>query len=211
MDKHDSSQMSFNDRIDPIELRLLKSGYSVVCGVDEAGRGPLAGPVIAAAVIFRKCLVIKQCRDSKQVSRSKREELFAEIVKQLEFGIGECSETEIDKMNIRAASLEAMKRAVLNLNARPDILLVDGRDSIPIDIKSLPIIKGDARVACIGAASIIAKVTRDCIMTEYDCEYPGYGFGQHFGYPTLMHRNAIKSLGPCKIHRVSFRGVREYI
>ncbi len=211
MGNRDVLQLSLLDQEGPIEPRLLKSGYSIVCGVDEAGRGPLAGPVIASAVVYKDTPAIGKCRDSKQLSGKRRAELFIEIIDHLVYGEGACSPQEIDKMNIRAASLEAMKRAVQSLEKKPDILLVDGKDAVPIKIESWPIIKGDARVSCIAAASIVAKVTRDRIMLEYDIKYPDYGFGQHFGYPTLKHREVIKLLGPCAIHRRSFRGVREFV
>lgn len=208
-----SAQQGLNFiRIDPdFERTLLRDGYKYICGVDEAGRGPLAGPVVAAAVIFKECTVLGKCRDSKQLTKLKREELFDEILNELQVGIGQCSPQEIDELNIRQASLEAMRRAVTDLQIQPDILLVDGRDAVPMNIKSLPMIKGDARISVISAASIVAKVTRDRLMIDYDKEYPMYGLSQHFGYPTLKHREAIKLYGPCPIHRKSFRGVREYI
>jgi ribonuclease HII len=204
-------QISLLEFEGPIEPSLVSAGWSPICGVDEAGRGPLAGPVVAAAVIYRECEVIGKCGDSKQLTARVRDELFEGITTTMIFGIGQCTPEEIDELNIRGASLEAMKRAVESLSKRPRLLLVDGRDYVPMQIRSLPIIQGDARVACIGAASIIAKVTRDRIMIEYDALYPGYGFMQHKGYPTLAHRSAVKQLGPTPIHRRSFRGVREYI
>jgi ribonuclease HII len=204
-------QISLLEFEGPIEPALVAAGWGPICGVDEAGRGPLAGPVVAAAVIYHACDVIGKCGDSKQLTARVRDDLFEGITTTMIFGVGQCTPEEIDELNIRGASLEAMKRAVESLSKRPRLLLVDGRDCVPMQIKSLPIIRGDARVACIGAASIIAKVTRDRIMIEYDALYPCYGFSQHKGYPTLEHRSAVKQLGPTPIHRRSFRGVREYI
>ncbi|MBU0691683.1 ribonuclease HII [bacterium] len=211
MDKEKQQRLSAAERDEYFELRLVQEGYSAICGVDEAGRGPLAGPVVAAAVLFKDCPTIWNCRDSKQISRKYREKLCIDISCEFVCGIGQCSPREIEEMNIRQASLEAMRRAIVSLKMRPEIILVDGRDPVPIDIASLPIIKGDARVSVISAASILAKVTRDHIMTEYDLRYPDYGFSRHYGYPTPAHRRAIQALGPCPIHRRSFRGVREYI
>jgi ribonuclease HII len=204
-------QISLLEFEGPIEPALIASGWSPICGVDEAGRGPLAGPVIAAAVVYGECEVIGKCRDSKQLTAKARDKLFEEITTTMIFGVGQCTPEEIDELNIRGASLEAMKRAVDSLSKQPRLLLVDGRDCVPMSIKSLSIVHGDARLRCIGAASIIAKVTRDRIMIEYDKLYPGYGFSQHKGYPTLEHRIAVKQLGPTPIHRRSFRGVREFI
>ena len=205
------NQISLLENAGPIEPVLVASGWSPVCGVDEAGRGPLAGPVVAAAVIYRDCEVIARCGDSKQLTAAVRGALYHEIIGSMAFGVGECTPAEIDELNIRKASLEAMRRAVEALDIRPMILLVDGRDQVPMAIKSLPIIHGDARVSCIGAASIIAKVTRDRIMSEYDVLYPEYGFARHFGYPTAEHREIISRIGPTPIHRKSCHGVREYI
>jgi ribonuclease HII len=179
--------------------------------VDEAGRGPLAGPVVAAAAVFRDCDALWICRDSKQLNPQVRSRLFDLVSEQLDFGIGICSAEEIDDMNIRRASLEAMRRAVLALNHTPDVLLVDGRDAVPIGIRSIAIIHGDRRVATISAASILAKVTRDRLMTDFDRQFPGYGFASHFGYPTAEHRQAICRLGVSPIHRKTFRGVREFV
>jgi ribonuclease HII len=211
MARSEVDQIAMLELDDPIEPVLIASGWGPVCGVDEAGRGPLAGPVVAAAVVFLECDVVWRCGDSKELTAKVRDRLFDEIKATMDFGIGLCSPAEVDELNIRRASLEAMRRAVDFLTVQPTLLLVDGRDSIPISIKSLPIIRGDARVACIGAASIIAKVTRDRIMAEYDALYPGYGFARHFGYPTPEHRRVISELGTTPIHRKSFRGVREYI
>ncbi|MBL0060323.1 MAG: ribonuclease HII [bacterium] len=184
---------------------------SVVVGCDEAGRGPLAGPVVAAAVTFRDCETLWKCKDSKSLSPARREALFEEIVEYLEYSVVRVESIVIDEVNIRMASLNGMSQAVAQLNRLPNIVLVDGRDRLPNWPQSRAIIKGDALVATISAASIIAKVTRDRIMREYHIEFPDYGFDQHFGYPTESHRLIIKQIGPCPIHRRSFRGVREFV
>lgn len=195
----------------PIEVVLCNSGMSVIVGCDEAGRGPLAGPVVAAAVIFRDCETLWKCRDSKSLSPERRETLFEDIVKDIEYSVVRVEPIVIDKVNIRMASLNGMSQAVVQLNRRPNIVLVDGRDRLPNWPQSRAIVKGDALVATISAASIVAKVTRDRIMREYHMEYPAYGFDQHFGYPTESHRLILKQIGPCPIHRRSFRGVRELV
>ncbi len=194
-----------------IEIELCNSGMSVIVGCDEAGRGPLAGPVVTAAVLFRDCETLWKCKDSKSLSPERREAIFVSIVKDLEYSVVRVEPIVIDEVNIRMASLNGMAQAVAQLNRLPDIVLVDGRDKLPNWPQSRAIIKGDALVATISAASIVAKVTRDRIMREYHIEYPAYGFDQHFGYPTESHRLIIKQIGPCTIHRRSFRGVREFV
>lgn len=194
----------------PFEKTLIASGISCFCGVDEAGRGPLAGPVVAAAVVFRDCPALWSARDSKSLSPRARSEQFARITEELTFAVGMCDPEEIDRVNILQASLLAMSRAVTKLAQAPTLILVDGLYRLKMEIPSRAIVRGDARVAIIGAASIVAKVTRDRIMTEYDGIYPGYGFARHFGYPTLEHRMKIRALGPCPIHRRTFRGICEY-
>ena len=182
-------------------------GYRRICGVDEAGRGPLAGPVVAAAVVFPEPVEIENLRDSKKLSPAMRERVFEKILQVAQVGIGEASPAEIDAMNILQASLLAMKRAVDSLAISPDIVLVDGPYALSGEVPSRAIIKGDARVPIISAASIIAKVTRDRLMLEYEKEFPGYGFARHKGYPTREHLKALRHLGPTPIHRTSFRGV----
>jgi ribonuclease HII len=199
----------FSERL-PIEKELIVSGHSVICGVDEAGRGPLAGPVVAAAVIFRDCELLWQARDSKTMTFDSREEYFGRANGEFEYALALCSPEEIDEINILQASLLAMERAVAQLSSVPSITLVDGNHRLKSAIPSRAIVHGDARVALIGAASIIAKVTRDRMMCEYDRQYPGYGFARHFGYPTEFHRRNLRQLGPCPIHRRSYRGVREF-
>lgn len=189
------------------EEYYLAQGYRRVCGVDEAGRGPLAGPVVAAAVVFLGPVEIGGITDSKRLSPAKREELYEQISQAAQVAIGEASPEEIDALNILQASLLAMKRAVRSLTPSPDIVLVDGLYALPGRVLSRAIVKGDARVTTIAAASIIAKVTRDNRMLDCDDEFPGYGFARNKGYPTREHRCALACLGPTRIHRKTFRGV----
>jgi ribonuclease HII len=179
--------------------------YELVCGVDEAGRGPLAGPVVAAAVILPRDIRIEGLRDSKKLSPQKREQLFSVILNSCtawSVGLSECF--EIDEINILQATLLAMSRAVIGLSVSPDYVLVDGNQMPKLPFPGECVIKGDDLVGCISAASIIAKVTRDEIMRRYDMQYPEYGFGRHKGYPTKEHRSAIEAHGICEIHRRSF-------
>ncbi|MDO4965960.1 MAG: ribonuclease HII [Lachnospiraceae bacterium] len=179
--------------------------YEYICGIDEVGRGPLAGPVVTCAVILPKDCDILYLNDSKKVSEKKRELLYDEIMeKAVAVSIGEASWERIDEINILQATYEAMRTAVNNLSVKPDILLNDAVTIPLVDIKQVPIIKGDAKSASIAAASIVAKVTRDRMMVEFDDKYPGYGFAKHKGYGTAQHIQALKELGPCEIHRRSF-------
>lgn len=183
------------------------STYTAICGIDEAGRGPLAGPVVAGAVILPSDDRILYLNDSKQLSASKREELYDVIFSRaVSASVGIVDEARIDEINILQATYEAMRIAVMNLSQRPDILLNDAVTIPGIDIKQVPIIKGDAKSCSIAAASIIAKVTRDRIMTEMDKLYPEYGFAQNKGYGSARHIEAIRKYGPCKIHRRTFIG-----
>ena len=180
----------------------------VVAGVDEAGRGCLAGPVVAAAVILDESRPIHGLRDSKALSEKKRNELFQEIQeKALACSVGMTGAGEIDRINILRAALLAMEQAVLALRKKPDYVLIDGNAKTSLPIEQRTIVKGDSKCASIAAASIVAKVTRDRIMTEVEREYPGYGFSRHKGYPTKEHLSALRNLGPCPIHRKSFKGV----
>ena len=196
-----------------VEKRLLDAGYSRIAGIDEAGRGPLAGPVVAAAVILNPADIIEGLNDSKMLSEKKRELLYDEIKSRAI--AAECSivsHDAINSTNILSATLTAMANAVRQITPIPDFLLIDGNQPI----KSLLIIQdsiidGDKHCVSISAASIIAKVTRDRLMKEYEKQYPGYGFAQHKGYGTKQHREAIQKLGPCEIHRVKFGGVKEYV
>lgn len=181
------------------------SEFSFICGIDEAGRGPLAGPVVAGAVILPKDCDILYINDSKKLSEKKREELFDIIYdKALAVGVGIVDEKDIDELNILQATYKAMRIAIGQLNPKPDLLLNDAVKIPEVDIRQVPIIKGDAKSISIGAASIIAKVTRDRIMAEYDKQYPEYGFAGHKGYGAAAHIAAIEKIGPCPIHRRSF-------
>lgn len=184
--------------------------FSRICGIDEVGRGPFAGPVVAVAVILPKDCDILYLNDSKKVSPKKRETLYDEIYeKALAVGIGMASEKVIDEINILNATYEAMRTAVSNLSAAPDLLLNDAVTIPGIETAQVPIIKGDAQSASIAAASIVAKVTRDRMMEEYDLIYPQYQFSKNKGYGTKAHIEAIKEHGICPLHRRSF--VRKYI
>ncbi len=190
-----------------MEDESLESGR-IVAGVDEAGRGCLAGPVVAGAVILDENRPIHGLRDSKTLSEKKRNELFEQIrEKALAYSVGITGAAEIDRINILQASLLAMEKAVLALRKRPDRVLIDGNSKTSLPIEQKAIVKGDSKCASIAAASIVAKVTRDRIMTEIEREYPGYGFSRHKGYPTKEHLSALRNLGPCPIHRKSFKGV----
>lgn len=179
--------------------------YEFICGIDEVGRGPLAGPVVAGAVILPKDCDILYINDSKKLSAAKREELYDEIMeKAVATGIGMVSPQRIDEINILQATYEAMREAIAKLNPQPDILLNDAVTIPQVSIKQVPIIKGDAKSISIGAASIIAKVTRDRLMEEYDSILPGYGFASNKGYGSADHIKAIKDMGPTPIHRLTF-------
>lgn len=196
------------ERIEALKFFEKKySDYEFICGIDEVGRGPLAGPVVAAAVILPKDCDILYINDSKKLSEKRREDLYEKIMDQaVAVGVGEASWTRIDEINILNATYEAMREAVGKLNPQPTLLLNDAVTIPEVDIKQVGIVKGDAKSISIGAASIIAKVTRDRLMVEYDSKYPGYSFAENKGYGTAAHIEAIKSLGPCEIHRRSFIG-----
>lgn len=187
------------------EVALWESGATHVAGVDEAGRGPLAGPVVAAAVILPAKIELHGLDDSKKLSPAKREQLFPRIMHEaIAVGIGSASEKVIDDVNILRATLGAMRDAVTALSVRPDHVIVDGTNLPDLDIPLTAIPRGDERSAAIAAASVIAKVTRDRLLTELDSRYPGYGFAKHKGYGTGEHVAALARLGPCEIHRRSF-------
>jgi ribonuclease HII len=193
------------------EAELWAAGARLVAGVDEAGRGPLAGPVVAAAVILPEEVDLPGLDDSKKVAPARREELFARIAASaVAVGVGRASEKVIDGTNILSATLGAMRDAVLALSVRPDHVIVDGND-LPrgLDLPATAIPRGDGRSAAIAAASIVAKVTRDRLLTDLDAKYPGYGFARHKGYGTSEHVAALARLGPCEIHRRSFGLVME--
>ena len=179
--------------------------FSLICGIDEAGRGPLAGPVTAGAVILPKDCQILYLNDSKKLSEKRREELFTEIKeKAVAWCVKTASPARIDEINILQATYEAMREAIAGLGVVPQLLLNDAVNIPQVEILQVPIIKGDAKSVSTAAASILAKVTRDHMMAEYDAIYPGYGFGKHKGYGTAAHIQALKELGPCPIHRRTF-------
>ena len=179
--------------------------YGYICGIDEVGRGPLAGPVVAGAVILPKNCDILYINDSKQLSEKKREELYDIIMeKAVACGIGYATPERIDEINILQATYEAMRQAIANLSVQPDLLLNDAVNIPGVNIKQIPIIKGDAKSISIGAASIIAKVTRDRLMTEYSNVFPEYDFAGNKGYGSAAHIAALKKFGPTPIHRKSF-------
>ena len=185
------------------EKEYADAGY--ICGIDEVGRGPLAGPVVAGAVILPKDCDILYINDSKKLSAKKRNELYDVIMeKAVSVGIGMASHERIDEINILQATYEAMRQAVSKLKPRPDILLNDAVTIPEVDIKQVPIIKGDAKSISIGAASIVAKVTRDRMMVEYDSMFPGYDFASNKGYGSAEHIAALKEIGPSPIHRKTF-------
>ena len=189
------------------EYERKYSDYTYICGIDEVGRGPLAGPVVAGAVILPKDCDILYINDSKQLSEKKREELYDIIMeKAVAAAVGYASVERIDEINILQATFEAMREAISKLPVSPDILLNDAVTIPQVDIKQVPIIKGDAKSISIGAASIIAKVTRDRLMVEYDRIFPEYGFASNKGYGSAAHIEAIKRIGPCPIHRKTFIG-----
>ena len=181
------------------------SEYAYICGIDEVGRGPLAGPVVAGAVILPKDCDILYINDSKKLSAAKREELYDKIIeKAVAVGLGYVGPDRIDEINILQATYEAMRQAISKLEPQPDLLLNDAVTIPQVNIRQVPIIKGDAKSISIGAASIIAKVTRDHLMEEYDHMFPEYGFASNKGYGSAEHIAAIKKYGPTPIHRRSF-------
>lgn len=191
------------------EMKIFEENYSkeyiAICGIDEAGRGPLAGPVVAGACILPAQAEIFYLNDSKKVSKKKREQLFREIQeKSLDCGVGIVSPERIDEINILQATYEAMRQAVEQMDLMPDLLLVDAVTIPDIDVEQVGIIKGDEKSVSIAAASILAKVTRDRLMVQYDQAYPEYGFASNKGYGSAAHIAALKKYGPCPIHRRSF-------
>lgn len=193
------------------EAMARRQGYRAVAGIDEAGRGPLAGPVVAAAVILPEEFDLPGLNDSKQLSEKKRNQLYPLIYEQaIAVGIGVGRADEVDEINILQATLKGMSRAVGRLSLPPDFLLVDGITPIPIGIEQKTLKKGDSRSLSIAAASVIAKVVRDRIMVAYDRLFPEYGFAGHKGYGSQKHRDAIAQYGPCICHRRTFAGVKEY-
>jgi ribonuclease HII len=193
-----------------LELSARKAGHWPVAGADEAGRGPLAGPVVAAAVILDPDCIPDGLNDSKQLSAQRREELFEVIIQTATVAIASSSSTRIDETDIRKASLDAMRRAVIGLSLPASYVLTDGLDVPPgLPCPGKAIVKGDARSLSIAAASIVAKVTRDRMMTRAHLVFPAYGFAAHAGYGTAQHRRGIEEHGPCSLHRMSFRPLRK--
>lgn len=190
------------------ERKLRRCGHGIIAGLDEVGRGPLAGPVVAAAVVLDLRHVPKGLADSKVLRPERREELFEEIVATAQIGVASISHAQIDIVNIRQASLSAMCRALAALPCMPDIALVDGNDAPPLPCQLETIVKGDASVASIAAASIVAKVIRDRLMRRLSESFPAYGLGSNVGYSTAAHLEALDRVGPCPFHRRSFAPVR---
>lgn len=187
------------------ERELWDAGRQRIAGVDEAGMGPLAGPVVAAAVVFEPQVGIRGVDDSKRLTGKQRDELAVQIRERaLAWHVVEIAPCDIDRLNIYHAALEGMRRAIEELRPCPDFVLVDGREIPGLELPQQRIIKGDAKCHAIAAASILAKTARDALMARYDAEFPGYDFAVHKGYPTAAHRDAIRRLGPSPIHRRSF-------
>ena len=187
------------------EKQFLSDEIKLICGVDEAGRGPLMGPVVAAACILPPDVVIKGLDDSKKLSEKKRELLFDEIKeKAIAYSVASASVEEIEEINILNAAMLAMKRAIESLEIKADFALIDGNCSRGFSIPTKTVVGGDAKVPSIAAASILAKVTRDRLCYEYDKQYPEYGFGKHKGYGTKLHMEALRKYGPSPVHRPSF-------
>lgn len=193
------------------EKSAFGKGFTRIAGIDEAGRGPLAGPVVSAAVILPSSFPVPGITDSKKLTPQKRANLYEKIYDHADaIGLGIVDAIEIDRLNILKASLLSMAIAVANLTPPADYLLIDGSFEIPSDRPQKPIPKGDCLSISIAAASIVAKVTRDRLMERYSLDYPQFGFARHKGYPTQAHKAAIRKFGCCPIHRRSFKGVKEY-
>lgn len=187
------------------ENTAYEKGYNLVCGVDEAGRGPLAGPVCAAAVVLPKGLILEGVNDSKKLTEKKREALFDVITQQaIDWSVAFATVEEIEEINILNAAMLAMKRAVDGLKNPVDFAIIDGNRKPPLEIDCEAVVKGDAKSMSVAAASILAKVSRDRILRQYAVDYPQYGFEKHKGYGTKVHVEALKKYGPCEVHRPSF-------
>jgi len=199
-----------NTNLWAFEREARKGGYFQIAGVDEAGRGPLAGPVVSAAVVLPQSFDIEGVDDSKKLSPKKRIELYPRILDAAQaVGVGIVDAATIDRINILQATLQSMVKAVADLSVSPDYLLVDGIFEVSLPLPQKTITKGDSRSISIAAASVIAKVTRDRLMVKYDDLYPQYGFAKHKGYPTQAHKEAVRQFGCSPIHRKSFKGVKE--
>ena len=202
-------QLAVSSAFWPFEREAQSAGHRYIAGIDEAGRGPLAGPVVAAAVILAPDTPLRGVQDSKRLTAQQRDVAYAVIHQRaLAYGIGIVSHDQIDRHNILWATKQAMMQAIRQLALRPDFLLIDGSEGLPLAVPQRPIIRGDACCASIAAASVIAKVTRDRLMVAYAKHFPFYGFERHKGYPTPEHYASLQQYGPCAIHRRSFRGVQ---
>lgn len=190
------------------EKKAKRKGFKFITGIDEAGRGPLAGPVVAASVLIGKSKFKERIDDSKRLSPLKRRKAFFEILRNCLVSVGVVDNNEIDKINILNATKRAMEQAVLNLGMEPDCLLIDGNIKLNLPFHQESIIKGDSKSISIAAASIVAKVVRDSLMLELDRVYPQYGFRYHKGYGTKKHISALRNFGPCPVHRRTFEPVR---
>jgi len=198
-------RLSEDENYFEIEEKLLNEGYRFICGVDEAGRGPLAGPVFAAAVVMDRERIIEGVRDSKKLTPKKREKLFEEIIKEsIAYSVAMVDSKIIDEININNATFLAMKNAIENLKIEPDIVLVDGYEIPNLNFNQRAIIKGDRKSYSIACASILAKVSRDRYIVEISSKYPLYKFEKHKGYGTKEHIEILQKYGPCEIHRISF-------
>lgn len=198
-------RLSEDENYFEIEEKLLNEGYRFICGVDEAGRGPLAGPVFAAAVVMDRKRIIEGVRDSKKLTPKKREKLFDEIIKEsIAYSVAMVDSKIIDEININNATFLAMKNAIENLKIEPDIVLVDGYEIPNMGFNQMAIIKGDRKSYSIACASILAKVSRDRYIVEISSKYPVYKFEKHKGYGTKEHIEILQKYGPCEIHRISF-------
>lgn len=214
-DDNMSNQKLFRDDIvsmNYFETQAKRRGFEYIAGIDEAGRGPLAGPVVAAAVVLSEDFELPGLTDSKKLTEKQRNRFYPQIHQQATaVGVGVASVAEIDRINILQATLLAMQRAIFRLPKTPDHLLIDGITPIPLKISQQTLIKGDSRSLSIAAASVIAKVVRDRIMYSFARNLPEYGFAKHKGYGTKLHRQAIAEFGPSYLHRKTFSGVKEYL
>lgn len=209
MRQKEQAEMVRYEQLSVYEKEYWLKGKKRIAGIDEVGRGPLAGPVISAAVILKEGTIIKGLNDSKKMNQTKREQLYHEIFEKAEaISIGVVDAQEIDQINIYEATKKSMLLAVKKLDIQPDILFIDAM-KLNSPYEELSLIKGDAHSISIAAASIIAKVTRDRMMTEYDAQFPQYGFAQNMGYGTKIHLEAINEIGPCQIHRKSFAPINK--
>ncbi len=212
MSEQKASSFCYDHFMWQFEKHYQEKGYSFIAGVDEAGRGPLAGPVVAAACFLEPDETFLEINDSKKLSSKKRKELFDFLIHspKVRYGIGIVEPVIIDEINILQATMLAMKNAVENLPLSLDLILVDGNRTPKLKVLSQAIVKGDSKSLSIAAASIIAKETRDLLMLKYHERYPEYGFNKHMGYGTRLHKEALQEFGPCPIHRKSFSPVSEF-